>query len=512
MNELFFVIDAEDMLKQFQQEKSWLTSKRNIPKMFDVFADHDRQEIIEDYDEEKEKIWRERHKQKVKEYRQNLKKQEQADDDKITDEEYWQKLEELEIQEEFEREIEKSGTTSFMSEISKNINLFGDKNISNNDFSHSIQSKIYDDLNNLDASIEGHVDTFSKSDSTPHDVDEISNVVLLERKSKICENIPLDMKLSYDFIGAFDEDEIKKDSLTIGFANTDTSLQGIKIDDHKSINTETEDECAKPRLLEDPQKISNVILLNRQVNMNNDMNINIQKENKSQGEVLNCDNSKESKNDGCAKIHLKDSANDKHAEKSKYILLQDYKKQLIELRNEIRGAVLKTHDELCQQLDKYDLKEELEHKIMLLQDELNIEDDNIFDSDCSDEQIYKPTSIGSEKSLKKVSFTEKDHTKYLDDHAPDPPLVLHFKHSTYVPQILESKNSDQIDGPHDIYRVYKNCFVQNTKPFKSILKKTTSSILKPVNEVSNTEAPGFGDTAKQQIQKQKKTSCPIVSI
>lgn len=479
------------MLKQFEKEKAWLVNKTDVPKMYDIFGNEGRQEIIEDYDEEQEKAWRERHREKVKQYRKNLEKERLLEKESQTnsDDEYWQRLELLEIQEELENELGKSTDNSSMDHLQKVCSkiLSKDTETLNNDI-ESETTLVNEDVTKCDDKAENK--DVNKMDNNVHQVDEISKVVLLERKSKICENASLDMKLTYDFVSAFDEDEKNKSE------RISEKIVPCQKDKYKHI--------------ENSQKISNVKLLNRESSLNSDLKINVEIEEKPLEINLVSDNNQEGIK---IKNQLEENENTNQPDvKTKCDLLEKYKKELLDLRKEIHGAVLKTHDELCKQLDKYDLKEDLEHKILSLQDELNIKDDNVLDSDSSDESIYKPSERTSEKSLKRVSFTEKDHTKYLDYYAPDPPLILHFKHSAVMPEVLESKNSDKIESPHDIYRVFKNCFVQNKKPFKSILKKTASSILKPVEEVNYVSIPGFGDTTKVQSQKQKKTSNPIVSI
>ncbi|KAK9503814.1 hypothetical protein O3M35_010292 [Rhynocoris fuscipes] len=107
------ISECKEMLEKLEKERKLIEGWTSLPQKQQIFATEDTKEIIEPYDEKEEESWRREHNEKVKKHRQKLaevrKELEENRGKEKTEEELWRHLDLLELQEEFEDELERLG-------------------------------------------------------------------------------------------------------------------------------------------------------------------------------------------------------------------------------------------------------------------------------------------------------------------------------------------------------------------------------------------------------------------
>ncbi|XP_073984625.1 uncharacterized protein isoform X2 [Rhodnius prolixus] len=176
------ILECNGMLEKLEKEKKlfegWTALSSN-----QIFASGESKEIIEPYDDKVEASWRVRHAEKVKEYRKKLakirKELEDSRDKERSEEELWRHLDLLEMQEEFEDELERMGENSESgNENSSELDSDDDSAEERDDNTAIVEKKSQIDVHSVRFSTvldsdEDNVATGERCDSTPHVQNEI---------------------------------------------------------------------------------------------------------------------------------------------------------------------------------------------------------------------------------------------------------------------------------------------------------------------------------------------------
>lgn len=99
---------CDEMLSKLDDERTLLTSRKELPFAEEAFGNNEGKEILEPFDEEKEAEWRVQHRQKEREYRKKLAELRKKEKTEVkTEEDLWKRLDDLELQEELEEELDR---------------------------------------------------------------------------------------------------------------------------------------------------------------------------------------------------------------------------------------------------------------------------------------------------------------------------------------------------------------------------------------------------------------------
>ncbi|XP_049815113.1 unconventional prefoldin RPB5 interactor-like protein [Schistocerca nitens] len=99
---------CDEMLAKLNDERTLLTSRKELPFAEEAFGNKEGEEILEPFDEEKEAEWRVQHRQKEREYRKKLAELRRKEKTEVkSEEDLWKRLDDLELQEELEEELDR---------------------------------------------------------------------------------------------------------------------------------------------------------------------------------------------------------------------------------------------------------------------------------------------------------------------------------------------------------------------------------------------------------------------
>ncbi|XP_053615842.1 unconventional prefoldin RPB5 interactor-like protein [Plodia interpunctella] len=112
---------AQSKLEMYRKEKEYLQNQLSFTK--ENIYENLGKEIVEICTDKEDRVWREKHRENMRQYKLKSKMEPETTAPEVTDEELWERLEELELQEEFQNELSNMNDSDLNSQKNP-INMF----------------------------------------------------------------------------------------------------------------------------------------------------------------------------------------------------------------------------------------------------------------------------------------------------------------------------------------------------------------------------------------------------